>query len=141
GLPPNADPTDSSIAFGINNRGQVVGLVRGTRFDAGQPGFRQTTHAFVWNQATGMIDLGALLGADNSEAHAINELGQIVGNAAGQAFLWDERSGMRQLGSLPGGSGATATAINNTGQIVGDSNGHAFLWDEHTGMRDLGTLP
>src|SRR5690349_14791509 len=65
GLPPNADPADSSIAHGINNRGQVVGLVRSVRFVEGQPGSRRITHAFVWNQATGMVDLATALGSDN----------------------------------------------------------------------------
>jgi len=142
GLPPDADPTDSSMAYGMNNRGQVVGLVRSVQLVAGQPGPRRITHGFLWNQATGsMVDLQVLIGGDNSEAHAINAIGQIVGDADGQAFVWDARSGVRQLGSLPGGFGASATAINNSVQIVGDSNGHAFLWDEHIGMRDLGTVP
>jgi len=95
-----------------------------------------------------MTDLGTL-GGLNSEAIAINELGQVVGESgiavqAIQAFVWSRQSGMLNLGTL-GGTSSSAQFINNLGQVVGSSKTasgetHAFLWTEEGGMVDLGTL-
>ena len=93
-----------------------------------------------------ITDLGTL-GGPESQAHAINEQGQIVGwsdTAAGElhAFLW-QRDTMTDLGTL-GGTMAAASDINDQGQIVGGSttatrNWHAFLWQQGS-RTDLGTL-
>ncbi len=80
---------------------------------------------------------------------AINENGQIVGNAVfGRrgptiGFLWENGS-MISLGTLPGGDSSRAFAINNSGQVVGssrtaDGDSRAFVWQNGT-MTDLGTL-
>ena len=94
-----------------------------------------------------MTDLGTL-GGRGSQAVAINERGQIVGEsetASGEthAFLWQHGT-MTDLGTL-GGSFSSAVAINEHGQVVGGSSTttldefHAFLW-QHGTMTDLGTL-
>jgi probable HAF family extracellular repeat protein len=95
-----------------------------------------------------IVDLGTL-GGTHAIARGINDLGQVVGDAAvasgnDRAFLWDKGT-MTDLGSLNGEpDGSFAAAINNRGQIVGgsqtaDVQSHAFLWQRGT-MTDLGTL-
>ena len=61
---------DYSIAYGINDMGQVVGE---STTDNGQ------THAFITGpDGVGMTDLGTL-GGDYSLAFGINDAGQVVG--------------------------------------------------------------
>jgi len=131
-----------SKAVGINNSGQVVGHWWGSDFVA---------HAFLYDPATGMGNLPGLVAGGWSYAYAINDAGQITGEALpadiasrGHAVLWDPATGLRDLGTL-GGNESQARAVNNHGQVVGLARtaigeSHAFLWNSVTGMRDLGTL-
>ena len=92
------------------------------------------------------VDLGTLPGGDFSAATAINNSGQIVGQASTatgerHAVLWSGGA-ITDLGTL-GGSVSQALGINNAGVVVGFSEtaagpGHAFLWSRR--MTDLGTL-
>ncbi len=108
-------------------------------------------------------DLGTL-GGNTSIAYAVNNQGDVVGQAesgegANHAFLWSH-GGMRDLGGLMdpftketnSSAETTATSINDQGRIVGDAdtgygsvNGnprgvyHAVLWRDDT-ISDLGTL-
>ena len=134
----------SSNAYGINDAGQIVGRSQ----TAGDGGYS----AVLWQNATmksgsGTItDLGTL-GGSWSEAHAINEAGQIVGwstTVAGEprAVLWHNGT-MTELGTL-GGTQSQALDINEAGQIVGWSTTaagepRAVLWHNGT-ITDLGTL-
>jgi probable HAF family extracellular repeat protein len=130
-----------SLAFGINDAGQVVGRSTPTA---------NNYHAFRWSSSEGMRDLG-LLGADNSVAFGINSAGDVAGGSyklggiVGHAFLWTDTSGMQDLGTLGGGQ-RQAQAINDSQQIVGfsylpgDSTQHAFLWTAANGMQDLNDL-
>jgi probable HAF family extracellular repeat protein len=103
-------------------------------------------HAFV-THGTKMIDLGTL-GGFNSYANAINEHGQVVGDAflpgdqIAHAFITRGKQ-MIDLGTL-GGDTSVAFAINSRGQVTGYADTasdlpHAFL-AEGGGMTDLGTL-
>lgn len=99
--------------------------------------------------AAPMLDLGTL-GGQNSSGVAINDLGQVTGNAdlAGgsgrRAFVWSRSAGMDDLGTL-GGPSSTSTGINGSGEVTGyaDTSGgssHAFLWRASGHLVDLGTL-
>lgn len=135
----------------------VEGLVRGAQLtaDLGQPLITDAEQVIAQIEEPHggpsigeftVTDLGTL-GGTNSVAHAVNNLGQVVGNsrlANGEehAFLWKDGM-MTDLGTL-GGTGSQALGVNDRGQIVGRStlaNGdlHAFLWEDGT-MTDLGTL-
>jgi len=131
----------SSVAYGINNRGQVTG---GAYLSG-----NSSSHAFLYDRGT-MSDLGTLGGGQYSEAVGINDRGQVVGeswlsgNSSSHAFLYSDGV-MSDLGSLSGTADSFAYAINNSGQIVGhsytigNSAGRAFLYDRGV-MSDLGTL-
>src|SRR4051794_40470158 len=127
-----------TVANGINNAGQIVG----------ERDTANGTHAFLWTQGSGMLDLGTLGGTD-SAAYGINDAGQVAGEStlasgATHAFLWSVPTGMVDLGTL-GGTDSVALGINNLGQVVGYARvtggvaSHAFRWVSGT-MTDLGTL-
>lgn len=108
-----------SEAYGINNVGQVVGWSETANGEI---------HAFLWSEATGMRDLGALgpnsSGVVRAEAHDINDDGVVVGSStsplsdAGRAFRWAEADGLQDVGGL-GGPGANAWDISSNGDISG----------------------
>lgn len=142
---------NDSIAYAVNNRGQVAGGALNTIPDPYAasvffvPGVTQV-HAFRWTTWQGMQDLGTLGGTD-SFAFLINERGQIAGwsftnttvnSSTGyptlDPFLW-ENGKMLDLGTL-GGTLGQANGLNNRGQVVGASNvagdltPHPFLWSQ-----------
>lgn len=144
--------------YAINNLGQVAGGANTSLQATGHPishsmiDISVQHHAFLWDEAAGMADLGTL-GGDFCWASALNDSGQVVGTSytgSGReyrAFLWDEAGGMRDLGTLPGHDWSQAIAINNRGQVIGRSGrfgsapGDAcFLWDSVNGMHAIEDL-
>jgi probable HAF family extracellular repeat protein len=121
-----------ALARDINAAGQLAGSFL----------TRDGFHAFT-TIGRKLIDLGP------GDAHAINDLGQVVGvtNAFGgfHAFLYDE-GGLQLLGEPAGGTASIAYDINEAGQVVGQWQGSGlpgyrpFLWDDENGIQDLGTL-
>ncbi len=128
------DGYTQSKASAINASGQVVGS--SYYLDGSGEAVHQ---AFIWDSVNGMQGLGILGNSGcypGSKANAINDLGQVVGDACGCSFIWDSVNGMRDLNSLipadPGWSSLSPSSINNSGQIVGtgttgSGEGHAFL--------------
>ena len=114
--------TSFSAAYGVNDRGQVVGV-------AGSIG-GFSNHAFFWENGV-VTDLGNIPGGSSSYAGGINNRGQVVGGSNGRAVLWEPVAGpstetipkfkLVDLGALPGGSSSGAAAINDRGQVAGSS--------------------
>lgn len=137
---------DSFAFFGINERGQVVGMSYTNSMPNPVTGL-PTMDPFLWEHGK-MIDLGTL-GGTFGGAVLINSRGQVMGqsNLAGDlvmhGFSW-ERGVLADLGSLFGGD-VEVWWLNDIGEIVGSSKypggnpRHAFLWKKGV-MSDLGTL-
>ena len=97
-----------------------------------------------------MVDLGTLGGCCVTEAVAVSDSGQVVGNSPSpsgemHAFSWTQAGGMVDLGTLGGCCVTEAVAVSDSGQVVGNSPSpsgemHAFSWTQAGGMVDLGTL-
>jgi len=127
------------IPTAINNRGQVVGY---TQVNQGKD------RAFIWDAVNGFRDLG-ILGNGTSWANAINDMGEVVGDASStngsDAFIWDKDNGMRSIGSLNPvktvANWSYAYGINNAGQVTGGSwtgaKYHPYIWTSGVGMQDI----
>jgi probable HAF family extracellular repeat protein len=119
---------EGSIAYDVNQRGQVAG--------ASYVACNCAVHPFVWSGGK-LNDLGTLNQAQNACAYGINDLGQVVGDS-GDVFLWSRHAGLLDLGFK-----GTAYAINDRSEVVGQLHnggfGHAFLW-QNGRVLDLGTL-
>jgi len=125
----------SSIAWGVNSAGTVVGD-SATTLATGTP-----NHAFRFISSGPMLDLGVLGLGPNSTAFAINNRDEAVGESQAygttRAFLKVGSNPLLDLGDLGGGS-ASATAINTPlaggdSQVVGrsvtaTSAFHGFVW-------------
>jgi probable HAF family extracellular repeat protein len=123
------DPLVPSSAADINEKGQIAGNY-----------YSDSNYAFAWDATTGLRSLGTL-GGTYSVAHAINNLGQIVGrsrtaDAHDRAFLWDPVKGFTNLGSR--NSSSEAFDVNDRGQVVGETTGNgsqSFIWTAFDGMQ------
>lgn len=109
------------MGLGLNDAGQVVGSIAIPSVALPNGG---TNHAFVYSNGT-LTDLATSLG-ENSEANAINNLGQIVGSrgqpgAPATPFLYSNGK-FTDLGTF-GGLTGTALGINDSGQVIGYTQG------------------
>jgi len=124
-----------SVAYGINDLGEVVGVA-----DNGS-----ATHGFLWRNGT-YTDLGSLAGSGGASiAYVINNSTVIAGSSNGGylSFVW-QNGVMTQLPFPPGIASTSVFDINNLGDIVGASASffqeHAILWRAGEAI-DLGTWP
>jgi probable HAF family extracellular repeat protein len=156
---------NSSFALWVNDKGLVAGLSEnGVDPLTGGP----AVEAVLWGKDGAITDLGTL-GGNDSLANAVNNRGQVAGEALNtipdpytssflipgvtqvHAFRWTQSGGLQDLGTL-GGTDSTAFFINDRGQIGGWSFTNTtvnsttgiptldpFLW-ENGKMLDLGTL-
>jgi probable HAF family extracellular repeat protein len=145
-------------AGALNNRGQVIG----NSSLAADPGaclipskppifINPNCHPFAWDGGT-LFDLNTdSIGGNPITAQAINDAGEIVGNAAfpngatyGDAYLWKDGV-ITNLGTLPGDCYSEAFAVNASGQTVGQSFScdtgiaRSVLWEDGV-VFDLNTL-
>ena len=122
----------------INDDGQVVGsaVVDGSQ------------HAVLFWHRT-VIDLGTVPGGSDSAAYAINNYGQVAGqardsNGFAHAALFDDGT-VTDLGTLPGGSYSEAHGINDDSEVVGNSDIGSGLQQpalfENGRVTRLGLLP
>jgi probable HAF family extracellular repeat protein len=141
-------------AFGINDRGQVVGASgECSQLNPATGVYILSRHALLWDRERA-IDLGNLGGTGSfgpgNIGLEINNYGQVVGTSdlAGDttyhAFLWTEDAGIHDLGTLPGDFASAGLGINDWGEVVGASfdanfNPRAFLRLDRR-MIDLNTL-
>src|SRR4029453_15544133 len=111
--------------------GQVVGTTcivdcQGTMDPPPTP-----AHAFFWTEDAGLEDLGVLPGYPRSSAFAINDLGQVLGNAecrlidaecggasGGEVVLWQKQAGRWSVTRLGIPIPFSRGDINNSGQFV-----------------------
>jgi probable HAF family extracellular repeat protein len=111
---------DTSVAFDINDRGQIVG------YASNGTGSERAFIAAMWTRDGDVTNLGILPGGRFSLAYGINERGQVVGYSStgdlspSLAFMWTTKGGMQTL-QTPQGGVSYAHSINNNGQIVGYS--------------------
>jgi probable HAF family extracellular repeat protein len=152
---------NNAMAFGLNNRGQIIGVAENNTKDKLCPSPQVLDYqAVIWGPGKGDIQtLPPLPGDTVGFTLGINDLGQVVGvsgtcantviSAVGlvtgpHAVLW-ENGAVTDLGNLGGKMIGKAGAINNRGEVAGlsdlpDNSVHAFLWTKDTGMKDLGAL-
>jgi probable HAF family extracellular repeat protein len=118
----------------VNDAGQVVGT---SETASGE------THAFLWTEADGMLDLG------NWSATAVSDREQVIGSIGVGSFFseravsWTRAGGLVDLHSS--GSQSWAAAVNDSGQVAVNwiaprGFGGAFLWTRDGGAKHLGTL-
>jgi probable HAF family extracellular repeat protein len=122
--------TDSH-AEGINEAGTIVGWS-----SAGSE-----SHAFVWTQTNGMIDITPA--AELGSAYDVNESGVVTGYVDSQAFVW-QNGVLTKLGVPTGWAYSFGFAINDAGVVaahVTSASGNAEAiaqWSPATGWEVLG---
>jgi probable HAF family extracellular repeat protein len=132
-----------SVAFSINDHGQVVGYSTTSSDDT------FFSHPFLWS-AGHMTDLGTLGGIDLGYATWINDRGVIIGQSPirtgdQHSFIWQGAGLQDLLLNNPSlGVHAYVSSINNRNQICGTlTDSHrslAFLWENGHITQLLGTL-
>ncbi|MCC5621530.1 DUF3466 family protein [Nostoc sp. CHAB 5715] len=153
-----SDSSRECFAYDINNFGLIVGyseVALRQKCDF-YPEYNNTTicsditarRAHLWKNGN-LINLGTIGDATDesnwSQAVAINNLGEIVGEANRKCVFWDKDGNIVELGASS--SDCVATGINNKGWVVGtvetntpNPEARAFLWCKNKRGKDLNNL-
>jgi probable HAF family extracellular repeat protein len=141
-------------AFGINDKGQVVGasgVCSPINPDTGV--YVLSRHALLWERDR-VTDLGNLGGTGvtgpGNAALEINNKGEVVGvsdlrgDKHFHAFFWTREKQIEDLGTLPGDADSSGLGVNDRGDVVGVSfdaggNPRAFL-RQNAEMLDLNAV-
>ena len=128
----------SGTAYGINDRGHVVGT-------AGPDGVLGIGVAFMWDATNDVTSLSTL-GDTWNLANGINATDDVVGTSeladgTSHAFLWSKGT-MTDLGAL-NGIYSDASAISDAGVVTGTYQGptdetRVYRWTDSEGMVDVG---
>ena len=126
----------SSVAYGINDQGEVVGAFNS---DVSLRPFRAV-------RKVGVQELALPSGSNGGIAYAVNELGEAAGYVSGTAGIrpvwWTRRGEVQPLQSI-GSLTTRALNLNDRGDIVGVSGDDvktAVAWPRKGGVISLGTL-
>jgi probable HAF family extracellular repeat protein len=130
--------SDFSVAYGINNTGETVGLAN---IATGMRAFRS-------RRVIGAVALDPLPGDSSSAAFDINHPGTAVGFSSGpsgiRAVTWSRTGAIQALPALPGTNSNQGRAISDSGTVAGVSDTaagpRAVQWVGGV-VQDLGALP
>jgi probable HAF family extracellular repeat protein len=129
--------TGHSVAYGINDQGEIAGAFNSA----------VALRPFRAVRKIGVQELSLPVGANGGAAFAINELGEAAGYASGSAGIrpvWWSRAGAAQLLQSAGALPARALDLNDKGDVVGvsgDKAKSAVLWLKKGGLVSLTSLP
>lgn len=134
---PNPDLPGEKHVTAINNDGLLTGFI----WNFGD------THAFVWTDNTGLIDIHTIDGSSYSSPIGVSAAGEVAGNYdldrfggsgfGARSFIWTRRDGMRNFDPLDAQS--WATSINASGQVTGARITTAYTWTRAGGFLSLPT--
>jgi probable HAF family extracellular repeat protein len=132
----------AGVPHRLNNLGDVAG-----RADDSSSG---ETQAAIWKHGNFRPKhLGKLHGGEYSSASAINDAGEVAGEANTAEsivpFVWTPKGALRRIPLLSGDNCGQTFGINKHGHVAGYSSGpngrKAFLWTQGGRVRNLGVLP
>ena len=130
--------SDFSHSYGVTADGAVV---VGLGWVTGCGG-----HAFRWETATGMVDLGSTVSGNSSRANGIaaNDPTRVIGwqdTTTRQGARWD--NGVQTLFTFGAAPVGEALAVSPDGSVVVGSfaGNEAWRWTQATGVQQIGVLP
>lgn len=131
----------------INEQPKYFGVQNTDNVQSVQSSILVDRHAFLWKDGK-MKDLGTL-GGTTSDAHSINNKGNIAGDSTTSSgeehvFFWKDGH-MKDLGTLWSGHYCDVISINEKDQIAGNCESstlhiYGFVWDKKHGMKNIGHL-
>jgi probable HAF family extracellular repeat protein len=132
----------SSIAYGINDHGVIVG-------SSSDSGGASTIAGFKW-ESGGMTDLGLYAGHTAVRPWDVNDQGNVTGRATGgpggsNFGVFHDGNGWQLAGSV-GGTRGNGFGINASNQMVGNMRlptgdfSRAYVWSPQSGTIELPTI-